>query len=128
MNNWSMLVWMGNLLLCDFTPPLFCNGHPFSLAFVALSFLLDLCVPCSALVVQPRWVIYRTVRGGVATKVCIFFKFVAVIELLLVLLVLLVFSSLRDTPLAGIFIVLPFPKHSRLLGLLKATLSVFFKS
>ena len=41
----------------------------------------------------------------------------AVIELLLVLLVLLVFSSLRDTPLAGIFIVLPFPKHSRLLGL-----------
>ena len=113
-----MLVWTGNLLLCDFTPPLFCNGHPFSLAFDALSFLLDLCVPCSALVVQPRWVIYRTVRGGVAPKVCIFsFKFVAVIALLLVLLVLLVFYSLRDTPLAGIFIVLPFPKHSRLLGL-----------
>ena len=54
---------------------------------------------------------------GSQQKCAFFFKFVAVIELLLVLLVLLVFSSLRDTPLAGIFIVLPFPKHSRLLGL-----------
>ena len=112
------LVWSGNLLLCDFTPPSFCNRPPFRLASVALFSLLDIYVLCFAFVVRPCWILSIRVSGGVAQKVSIFYKFVAVIQLLLVLLVLLVFSTLCDTPLAGIFMVSALIQTPSLLGLL----------
>ena len=109
------LVWSENLLLCDFTPPSFCNSPP---PFVLRPLR---CLPsltfafCVAFVVRPCWILSIRVRGGIAQKVSIFYKFVAVLQLLLVLLV---FSTLCDTPLAGIFMVSALIQTPSLLGLL----------